>query len=282
MVSEAAELYNKIKQMLLDADIEDYEFEARVLLESVFGENAYIKLITDRLDADEELKNRLFEMASRRTMGEPLQYIIGEWEFYGLSFKVGEGVLIPRQDTETLVETALRLIKNTQNPKILDLCSGTGCIPITICKKRSDVSATAIELYDEAYRYLCENVALHRVNVSPIQADALRAETASRFCELDLITANPPYLTKEDMLSLQKEVEFEPKTALFGDDDGLMYYREIARAWKASLKDGGYIAFEIGVTQADDVSEILIINGYKNVRVVKDLTNRPRVVTAQK
>lgn len=282
MVSESAELYNKIKQTLLDAEIEDYEFEARALLESVFGDDAYVKLITDRLIVDEESSEKLFEMVNRRTIGEPLQYIIGEWEFYGLSFKVGEGVLIPRQDTETLVETALRLIKNTQSPKILDLCSGTGCIPIVICKKRSDVSATAIELYDEAYRYLRENVALHGVSVSPIQADALSAETASKFCELDLITANPPYLTKEDMLSLQKEVEFEPKTALFGDDDGLMYYREIARAWKTSLKDGGYIAFEIGVTQADDVSEILIINGYKNVRVVKDLTNRPRVVTAQK
>ncbi len=275
-------LYKEVEIILIKAGIEDADFEARVLLETVFGDDAYISLITDRLKADEESARKLLEMANRRITGEPLQYIIGEWEFYGLDFKVGEGVLIPRQDTETLVETALRLIKDIESPQILDLCSGTGCIPVTICKNRSDASAVAIELYDGAYKYLCDNIAAHKVNVCPVQADALSDETASGFCELDLITANPPYLTKEDMLSLQKEVEFEPETALFGDDDGLMYYREIARAWKQSLKDGGYIAFEIGITQADDVSEILIINGYKNVRVINDLTNRPRVVIAQK
>lgn len=275
-------LFKEVVNTLKTAGIDDADFEARVLLESVFGENAYVKLITDRLEVSETSCKTIFEMAKRRTVSEPLQYIIGEWEFYGLNFKVGEGVLIPRQDTETLVETALRLIKDIESPKVLDLCSGTGCIPITMCVKRADACAVAIELYDKAYNYLCENIALHGVNVKPIQADVLSPQTASEFSELDIITANPPYLTKEDMCELQQEVRFEPETALFGDDDGLHYYREIARLWKPSLKDGGYIVFEIGITQADDVSEILIINGYKNVRVVNDLTDRPRVVWAQK
>ena len=266
----------------MDAGIESSGFEAKVLFESVFGKDAYIKLMTDRLEADNESSQKLFDMASRRTSGEPLQYIIGEWEFYGLDFMVGEGVLIPRQDTETLVETALKLLKDVNEPKIVDLCSGTGCIPIAICKNKKGASASAVELYDGAYKYLCENINAHGAAVAPVKADVLSAETARGFKDLDLITANPPYLTKEDMESLQREVEFEPKTALFGEDDGLHFYRVIAREWKTVLKDGGYLAFEIGVTQADDVSDILIINGYKNIRVINDLTDRPRVIIAQK
>lgn len=282
MVKSANAIFRSVCERLEGKGIEDPELEARFMFESLFGENAYTKLLTDRLEIDGEDLKTLDEYVDRRIDGEPLQYILGEWEFYGLSFKVGKGVLIPRQDTETLVETALKLIKDTQEPKILDLCSGTGCIPITICTKRRDAKAVAIELYDKAYSYLSDNVSLHGVDVSPLKADVLDSEIVKGFSDLDLITANPPYLTKEDMLLLQKEVRFEPETALYGDVDGLHYYREIARLWKSSLKEGGYIAFEIGITQSDDVSEILIINGYKNVRVIRDLTDRPRVVIAQK
>lgn len=282
MVNGANAIFISLSERLEQSGIEDPELEARFMLESLFGESAYTKLLTDRLEIDTEREKLLDGFVSRRISGEPLQYILGEWEFYGLSFKVGEGVLIPRQDTETLVETALRLIKDISEPNILDLCSGTGCIPITLCVKRPDAHATAIELYDEAYSYLCKNILLHGASVAPLEADVLDAGVANSFSGLDLITANPPYLTEEDMFALQKEVKFEPETALFGDVDGLHYYREIARLWKPALKDGGCIVFEIGITQADDVSEILIINGYKNVRVISDLTNRPRVVIAQK
>ncbi len=273
--------FKEVALSLKNAGIEDPGFEARIILESVCGDDAYIKLITDRLDINEDRRTLMQKMTDRRVQGEPLQYIIGEWEFYGINFKVGKGVLIPRQDTETLVETALDLIKSTGAAQIVDLCSGTGCIPITLCLKKTDLKAFAVELYDEAFGYLCENVSLHQACVTPVRADVLRAETATDFSDVDVITANPPYLTKEDMAVLQKEVRHEPETALFGDDDGLHFYREISRLWKPALKDGGYIIFEIGITQAEDVSEILIINGYKNVRVVNDLTHRPRVVLAQ-
>lgn len=282
MVNSSKKRFDELKNRLADMGIEDFEFEARVLLESVFGDDAYVKMLTDRLSVDTKSEEKLEDALNRRAAGEPLQYIIGEWEFYGLNFKVGKGVLIPRQDTETLVETALKLIKNIESPEMLDLCSGTGCIPIAICKNGKDVSATAIELYDEAFGYLNENIRIHNASVKPIKADVLSADIASQFNDLDLITSNPPYLTHEDMHKLQKEVRFEPSTALFGNDDGLHYYREISRLWKNSLKDGGYLAFEIGVTQAEDVSEILVINGYQNVRVINDLTGRPRVVIAQK
>ncbi len=282
MVNRAFNAFKSLCDTLALGGIEDSELEARFMFESVFGENAYTRLLTDRLEIDAEQEKTLNEYVSRRILGEPLQYILGEWEFYGINFKVGAGVLIPRQDTETLVETALKLIKNTESPKILDLCSGTGCIPITLCLNKPDAVASAIELYDEAYSYLTQNITLHSTNVNPIKADVLSAEVASKFSDLDLITANPPYLTKEDMESLQKEVKLEPATALYGDTDGLHFYREIARLWKSALKEGGHIVFEIGITQADDVSEILIINGYKNVRVINDLTMRPRVVIAQK
>lgn len=282
MVNSANAMFRSLCDRLSQGGIEDSELEARFMLESLFGESAYTKLLTDRLEIDSEKEKTLEEYVSRRISGEPLQYILGEWEFFGLNFKVGKGVLIPRQDTETLVETALRLMKNIDSPKILDLCSGTGCIPITLCLKKPDAVAAAVELYDEAYGYLTRNISLHSANVKPIKADVLSIDTASKFSALDIITANPPYLTKEDMDSLQREVKFEPAAALYGDIDGLHFYREISRLYKPSLKDGGYIVFEIGITQADDVSEILIINGYKNVRVISDLTHRPRVVIGQK
>ena len=257
--------------------------EAQIILEQVYGRDFRLKLLTGQLDREPtpDEREKIDGMVSRRILGEPLQYILGEWEFYGLTFKVGEGVLIPRQDTETLVDTALKLVEGVQNPRILDLCSGTGCVAIAIKTARSDAEISALELYPEAYKILEENIARHG-GVTAVNADAMLSETAARYRNLDLITANPPYLTAEDMEALQREVTKEPPTALFGGNDGLDFYRGLSHIWRESLKDGGYIAFEIGFGQEDAVSDILKSDGYRDIGFEHDLTGKIRVVYAAK
>ena len=262
---------------------ESPEHEAAIILEQVYGRDFRLKLLLGKLDREPTLneRERLGEMVARRISGEPLQYIIGEWEFYGLELKVGEGVLIPRADTETLVDTALRLVRSTEKPKILDLCSGTGCVALAIKSKRTDAEVSALELYPEAFKILRENIARYG-GVHAVNADALSEDIAANFRDLDLITANPPYLTSEDMSNLQREVTKEPATALFGGKDGLDFYRGLSRIWRTVLRDGGHIAFEIGFGQENDVIDILRSQGYKNIGAERDLTGKVRVVYAEK
>ena len=278
------ELLSQISKTLEDANIEDFSFEAGIICEEIFGRSFKTDLMLGKLNrkATQAERKKAEEMAKRRVSGEPLQYILGEWEFYGLNFKVGKGVLIPRQDTEILVETALRLLKGNEAPKILDLCSGSGCIPITLQTKLPKSEVFAVEYYQEAFEYLQKNIWLHKSNVNAVLADALSGETAEKFTELDIITCNPPYLTESDMHSLQKEVEFEPATALYGDTDGLKYYRIISSVYKTCLKAGGYLAFEIGSTQGEEVAKILSDLGYKNAEIISDYAGLQRVVLAQK
>lgn len=280
MVSKA---FAQTKIRLADGGIESPEFEARVIFEELFGRNFGKDIIMGRLgrELSQSESARLEDMVARRISGEPLQYIIGEWEFYGLRFKVGKGVLIPRQDTETLADRALSLLKDVKQPKIMDLCSGTGCIPIALSYHISQAQIYAAELYEDAYNYLEANIANHGNKVKPYRLDVLDESAAKLFSALDMITCNPPYLTGKDMSELQKEVSFEPESALYGEDDGLEYYRIIPKIWRESLRKGGYILFEIGCGQAKSVSEILNDCGYSDITVVKDLAGKDRVVQAK-
>ncbi len=266
----ARRLAEKLSEITPDAD-----FEAQVILEEALGRDWRLRGIKGGLTVSEDEEKKISEMLSRRLSGEPLQYIVGEWEFYGLSFKVGEGVLIPRQDTETLVDEALKLIKDIKNPRAADLCSGSGCVAAAIKHSRPDAEVFGIELYPEAFAVLSENAA--RYGVKAVFGDVLSPETAEKFSGLDLIAANPPYLTASDMEGLSREVKHEPKTALFGGRDGLEFYRIIPGVWKNSLKPGGAIAFEIGLGQGERVAEILRAEGFKT-SFSEDLTRRTRVV----
>lgn len=274
-------LLESIRNILKNGGIENFEFESVFIIEDVFKQNIY-DMISAKLECD-DLDERVIQcnsMAKRRIDGFPLQYILGKWEFYGLPFKVGEGVLIPRQDTETLVDYVLTMFKNNDTPlKIVDLCSGTGCIPIAIEKHLDNVEVHAIELSTIAHSFLVENIAINNSKVIAHLGDVLEPSTCESFSGLDLITANPPYLTSTDMENLQKEVSFEPKISLFGGDDGLDYYRNICKLWKGSLKVGGMIVFEIGQNQEEDVSKIMRDNGFSDIAIIPDLCGINRVVS---
>ena len=220
------------------------------------------------LEVTDEQERAVRAGVSRRLSGEPLQYILGEWEFYGLPFYVGEGVLIPRQDTETIAEVALRFLKGRDCADILaaDLCAGSGCIGITLAKL-AGVRVKLLELSGQALEYLRRNIALNGAEAlcEAVQADVLADGTAEALPKLDLIVTNPPYLTAQDMRELQREVTHEPETALFGGEDGLDFYRSITSKWKDALRPGGTMIFEVGYDQADAVEQMMALAGYHDI-----------------
>lgn len=276
----APELYFHAKKIFECNNIESASFEAMCILEHVFGKKLSV-LLLEKPTASEEQKNTVNNLAYRRICGYPLQYLLGKWEFFGLPFYVGEGVLIPRQDTETLVETVLK-IKLPENPKILDLCSGSGCIAVSLALNIKNADVTAVEISDKAAEYIKKNAELNNTDLNIVKDDVMSEKTAAIFSGIDVIVCNPPYLTAEDMKSLQKEVTFEPETALFGGKDGLDFYRSITKIWKDCLKSGGILAYEIGMGQEDAVMKILEENNFINIEMTEDLSGIIRVVRGEK
>ena len=263
-----SEKLNEIKQTLASAGVFDPVFEAREILREYAGESA---ALVGELPA--EVRAAVDGAVSRRVTGEPLQYIFGRWEFYGYPFYVGEGVLIPRPETELLVDIAAERLGSGST--MLDLCSGTGCIPVSAALK-TGAKCYAVELYDAAFSYLGRNIALNGADVTAVKADACDG-TLFGDMRFDLITSNPPYLTEDEMLSLMREVSFEPRTALAGGDDGLYFYRRIIPSWSGRLAEGGAFAVEIGETQGEAVAEIMRSAGLKP-RIIKDYSGLDRVV----
>lgn len=272
----AAELYQHIRKTFEINKIESAQFEAVCIVEHIFG-CRLSKLILDKPFVKPEQVVKADNIVYRRCQGEPLQYLLGKWEFYGLEFFVGEGVLIPRQDTETIVDTVINM-KLPENPKILDLCSGSGCIAITLKKYIKNADVTAVEISEKAVGYINKNKKNNNADISVIVGDVLTEKTADCFSDIDIIVCNPPYLTAQDMKELQKEVTFEPKKALFGGNDGLEFYRKITQIWKKSLKEGGILAYEIGKGQENDVMKILAENSFADIKTADDLCGVTRVV----
>ena len=226
----------------------------------------------------------ILDMVKRRSGGYPLQYILGTWEFFGYTFIVNENVLIPRADTELLIENAIEICRknNLKSPKIADLCSGSGCIAIALKNQVKNSHVSAVEISEKAVEVIRKNSELNNSDIEILCADVLKKKTAEKFFGLDIIISNPPYLTQEEMNNLQKEVTFEPATALSGGDDGLDFYRKMIPIWKNSLKNGGYLLFEFGDNQHEDVGKILEDNNFKNITFSRDLQKIIRAVTAQK
>lgn len=272
-------LKNRIKTLLAQLDAMD--FETKEILKWAVGEEA--SFIPTDTEIPAEKAEKAIDAAKRRAKGEPLQYILGEWDFYGLTFKVGKGVLIPRQETEILVSKALEILPD--NSQVIDLCSGSGCIPLSIWK-RSGAHCYGVEISEPALNYFNENIKLHKAEgkVRALKGDVLNP--ANELLTLlppkcSLITANPPYLTGEEMSTLQKEVRQEPEIALFGGRDGLDYYRRIFSLWKDRLEDKGAFLTEVGDNQAESVKSLMEEEGFA-CEIYADYNKIPRVVMGRK
>ena len=212
----------------------------------------------------------------RLKTGEPLQYVMGKWDFYESELFVGEGVLIPRPETEELTELVIDYAKSLEKPVIFDLCSGSGCIGISVAKKLSNAFVYCIEKSKDAYKYLERN-AKDVANVECILGDI---NNEFDLPSADIIVSNPPYIKSGDMKTLQKEVKKEPSMALDGGDDGLDFYRIINDKWKKYLKDNGRLFLEIGEDEGESIKDAL--SAFSNITVKKDLSGNDRMVVADK
>ncbi len=259
--------------------IEDPDFEALQMLQSLGYSK--IQILEGSGCLTQEQQKQLGQRITRRLEGEPLQYLLGEWEFYGLTLAVGPGVLIPRPDTETLVEAGLSYLKGRTGCRVLDLCAGTGCVALAVEQSAREISALyALEKEEAAFFYLKKNLAAYHSRIIPLHQDGLTpGPEADR---LDLILCNPPYLTGKDMENLQTEVRYEPSSALYGGKDGLDFYRRLTAVWKNRLVPGGLLAYEIGMGQQEDVTGILTRQGLEEIRWKRDVSGIVRVVAGQK
>lgn len=264
--------YTKLREILAQADIESPEYESRLIIENVTGMGRASQIA----NAEAEIKGeeKMLQMAQKRAKHIPLQYILGSWSFMGFELKVGEGVLIPRDDTEVLVNLCLEFLRDIPSPRALDLCAGSGAISLALSKLgKADV--TAVELSDKAYNFLLENI--KDTDIKPIKGDVL--ECYNSFTEYyDLIASNPPYIKTGELKTLQTEVGYEPKMALDGGADGLDFYRAIIKNWTPRLKEGGAMAFELGEGQAAPVAEMLRQHGYKSIKTALDLGGTERAI----
>lgn len=253
--------------------------EARCLFEELLGIDRMALVEKGSLKAGKDERMLIEEAVKKRREGYPLQYIIGKWSFMGNDFIVGEGVLIPRDDTEVAVNECFSAVKNIRRAKILDLCSGSGIIAVTLAKLLPDAEITALELEDRAFGFLEKNIILNKAdNVRALKGDIFRAFSCIEDKSFDAIISNPPYIKRGEISALQKEVGFEPVSALDGGEDGLDFYRCIAENWLSKLKNGGSITLEIGEEQAEDVTGLLSEKCISDIRTVKDIQGLDRVI----
>jgi len=246
--------------------------QAKLLVAAVIGAEASALSVHSWMEVGEEQLLILGELLARREKGEPLQYILGEWEFMGLPFAVDERVLIPRQDTELLCETALERIRNNGYKDVLDLCTGSGCLAVAI-QKLAGVNVAASDNSADALAVANANAQYHDAPVTFFESDLFLNVPG----DYDLIVCNPPYLSGPDMEHLQTEVTFEPAAALFGGADGLDYYRRIAKDYPPHLRPGGTLLLEIGSTQADGAAALF----GAGTRILNDLNGLPRVLIVE-
>ena len=272
------DMYNCIRDMLQKAGCDSPAFDAVCLLEDIGGvprgglPGWLDKSLSDGTAA------AIGAAARQRADGRPLQYILGEWEFLNLSLEVGEGVLIPRPDTELLCETAARWLRKEAAPEVLDLCAGSGCVALGVAALVPAAQVTAVELSEEALVYLRRNTARYpALAVTVRKADILR-EAAAFPGKYRAILSNPPYIPARELPELMREVRREPAMALDGGEDGLRFYRSIAVDWVSKLHPGGFCAVEVGMGQAAAVAMLFKQAGLERLEIHRDLAGIERVV----
>ena len=268
--------YRQLCTLLQEAQIENAEWDALCLMEH------FLSLTPSLLRAapDRNYENENLEDAVRRRVAhEPLQYILGEWDFYRQKYEVSPNCLIPRSDTEILVENAIRLLPIRAH--FADLCTGSGCIAISTLAERPDTTAVALEKFPVTLVLAMRNATKNRVDnrFCGILEDVLN--TPVRIVEhapFDAILSNPPYIPTADIKELSPEVHAEPMVALDGGNDGLIFYRAILKNYAPLLKEDGFFLFEIGFDQADDLTTLAKEHNFAHVRIIRDLGGRDRVV----
>ena len=285
MVKTYSEIYLDARRALMS--IEDQQSAghlARNLLCYISGKS-HEALIADRDKyATESIAEEMDQAVARILQDEPLAYVLGEWTFYGMDLHVDSNVLIPRDDTCAVTSLAIkRGLHLDQSPRILDLCTGSGCIGLAIASRIKDARVTLVDLSKEALAIAKKNVMRQKLSarVSCYQADVMKA--APGFLgKFDMIVSNPPYITSDEMKQLPRSVrDYEPHLALHGGDDGLLFYREIIRNYSEALKPGGYLCFEFGMNQGDDVCSLLETNGYTVLERANDFNDIERAVIAR-
>ncbi len=279
-------LYRHIVDLLKKAGCEAPAFDALCLFEYKLNMNRH-KLIMegDKKLSDSE-KLEIITLAEKRAKGYPLQYIVEKWSFMDWEFYVGEGVLIPREDTSVVVQLCIdkaRECLNKSRLNILDLCAGSGAISIALGKTFDNSRVTALELSDKAMGYLTRNISYNScTNVAAVKGDVFTDYHKYPNEDFDIIISNPPYIISDEIAQLQQEVQYEPVLALDGGADGYKFYREIVEKWSNSLKTGGLLVFELGENQFDIVKQIMTDKGFTNITCSYDIQNIQRGICGVK
>ena len=275
------DIYIEARKRLRDFGVEAYSLEARLIIAHVANKSMDALMRELNLYTSDELAQRVSDMVDKRLEGEPVAYITGSWEFYGMPLVVTQNVLIPRMDTEVLVDTAITALKGRKmDARIIDLCTGSGCIGCAIAK---ELPATHVVLADnsrEALGVAKQNVMKNKLNprVSCVEIDAL-STPPMMLGSFDMLTCNPPYIPTADILELDDSVKnYEPIAALDGGADGLDFYRAIIKKWHNVVRVGGLVIFEVGIGQAEAVADLMRLSSMSNIGFVKDTLGIDRVV----
>lgn len=273
-------LYMDIRQIFRDSNIEAATLEARELVCYASGKTREELSRDARLYVPREVEERTRSLVARHLAGEPVAYLIGEWEFYGLPLDISESVLIPRTDTEVLAEQAIAYVKTLEKPRVLDLCAGSGCVGLAVAAHAEKSMVVLGELSEGAIRVCRQNIRRNGLTARVVacQVDAL-SKPSVNLGEFDCIVCNPPYIPHDDIAGLDVSVrDYEPHLALDGGEDGLDFYRAVCDKWRQSLRTGGRLYFEVGIGQADSVLRIMRTVGFGDIQVIPDTNDIPRVV----
>ena len=273
-------LYMDIRQELHRAGIQAATLEARELVCFAAGKTREQFVRDGRLYVPQDVEEQARALMRRPLAGEPVAYLIGEWEFYGLPLDISEQVLIPRSDTEVLAGEAIRWLQTQQDARVLDLCAGSGCVGLAVASQVHACRVVLGEKSEAALRICRQNIRRSGLlgRVTPMPADALEPPTR-QLGEFDCIVCNPPYIPTQDIETLDVSVrDYEPHMALDGGEDGLEFYRAISENWREALHPGARLYFEVGIGQADSVLRIMRRQGFGELEIVPDTAGIPRVV----
>ncbi|MBE7003519.1 MAG: peptide chain release factor N(5)-glutamine methyltransferase [Ruminococcaceae bacterium] len=274
------DLYLNLRKRFRAKGVFEADRAARELSCAAFGKTREELVRDGRLYAPPEAERALEELAARHLAGEPVAYLLGEWEFYGVPLDISRAVLIPRPDTEVLAARAIEAAQGFAEPRVLDLCAGSGCIGLAVAKHAPNARVLLGELDEEALKLCRQNIRRNQLTerVSTMRIDA-REKPSRQLGEFDVLVCNPPYIPTADIETLDTSVrDHEPRLALDGGADGLDFYRAVCALWREALRPSGRLLFEVGIGQADTVLRLMRASGFGDVQVEKDLNDIPRVV----